>query len=305
MNRSVDYGEYQATFRPRSRGVLLDAARSAYRFIRRRVVYDTLMYPAAAFLHHRLLQTSDRSQGHTYTGFHRTPAQLQAICGPVLDHVLGPRRDGGSLDVLVFAGSNGAEAYTLASVLRNCLPNTALRIVCSDLHEEMVARGRAGRYTRDEVLHHPHITEHFLQSTFDYDGDTFVVKPDIRSLVSFRTANLLDSALPSQFAPAELVLAQNVMFHLRPADAERAFTHVAALLKPRSALCINGMDLGLRTRLTQEAGLAPLAFNARSIHDESRSHISAAWWRYYYGLEPYWALQPDHRRRYATIFLKG
>jgi len=305
MSGSVNYGGYKASAQPRSRGVLLDVLRSGYSFVRRRLVYDTLLYPYAAWQHHRLLRTTDRTQGHTYTGFHRSPAQLEAICGPVMDHLLGTPRAQRNLEILVFAGSNGAEAYTLASLLLPALPEISIRITSSDLHTEMVQRGRAAHYSRDEILHHPHITRKFVRRTFDRNGRDFVVKPAIRAMVSFDQANLLDSRSVRNFAPADLVLAQNVLFHLQPHDAERAFDNLLALLKPRSALCINGMDLDLRSRLTREAGLEPLDYNTRLIHEQSRMHISSAWWRYYYGIEPYCSWRPNHLNRYATIFVKG
>lgn len=305
MSDSVNYGGYKASNQPRSRGPLIDALRSGYGFVRRRLVYDTLLYPYAAWRHRRLLRTTDRSQGHTYTGFHRSPAQLEAICGPVMDHLLGTPRTQRNLEILVFAGSNGAEAYTLASLLLPALPEVSIRITSSDLHTEMVQRGRAAHYSRDEILHHPHITGKFVRRTFDRHGHDFVVKPAIRAMVRFDQANLLDSSLARNFAPADLVLAQNVLFHLQPADAERAFHNLLALLKPRSALCINGMDLDLRSRLTREAGLEPLDYNTRLIHEQSRMHIACAWWRYYYGIEPYFAWRPDRLNRYATIFVRG
>lgn len=305
MNQSVDYEGYQAAFRPRSKGAVHDAARRAYGWLRQRVLYDTLLFPYATWHHNRLLATSDRSQGHTYTGFHRTPAQLEAIRGPVLEH-LGVARDSTRpLDILVFAGSNGAEAFTLASVLRATRPSLPLHIVSTDLHDEMVARGRQARYSRDEVLHHAHVTQQFLESTFIHDGSTFTVKPEIRQLVQFEQANMLDASSGRRFAPADIVVAQNVFCHLRPWDAEQAFHIIRSCLKPRGVLLLNGMDLGLRSRLTDQAGLRPLAFNARRIHDESRSHVSLAWWRYYYGIEPYCGWRRDALRRYSTIFMQG
>lgn len=305
MNRGVDYEGYQAAFRPRAKGPIHAVARNAYGWLRRRVLYDTLLFPYAAWHHRRLLATTDRSQGHTYTGFHRTPAQLEAICGPVLEHMGVQPGSSRPLDILVFAGSNGAEAFTLASVLRTALPATPLRIVSTDLHEEMVARGRQARYSRDEVLHHAHVTQQFLESTFDHDASSFTVKPEIRQLVHFEQANMLESSSGQRFAPADIVVAQNVFFHLRPPDAEQAFHIVCSCLKPRGALLINGMDLELRARLTAQANLQPLAFNVRRIHDESRSHVSLAWWRYYYGTEPYCGWRRDAIRRYSTIFLQG
>jgi chemotaxis methyl-accepting protein methylase len=262
-----------------------------------------------------LRRTAVRSQGHTYTCFLRSPVQMQAVTGPVLEYLIGPGSQaeagaGGSrspipLEILVFACSNGAEAYTLASSLRSARPDLAFHIHASDLHPEMVEKARAAAYSVDEVHHSEDITPEFIEATFDLADGRYVVKPEIRERVSFSQASLLSPQLSQQFAPADIVVAQNVLFHLDPPVATSAFENLYGLLKPRSVLLVEGMDLDMRLRLTRARQLHPLAYRHREIYERSRAHVSLEWWRHYYGAEPYSAMAVDRVRRYGSIFLKG
>lgn len=311
---SVDYVGYRA--KPsRARGGT-GLPRRVYRFLKVNVLFNTLLKPYGMLRLKMLRRTAARSQGHTYTCFLRSPMQLQAITGPVLEYLIGPESRQGAaagvspsskvLEILAFACSNGAEAYTLASWLRSAVPSLAFHIQASDLHPEMVDKARAARYSVDEVEHSGDITLDFIEGTFDRSGgDGYIVKPHLRECVSFSQASLLSRELSRQFAPADIVVAQNVLFHLDPPTATLAFENLVGLLKPRSALLIEGMDLDLRLRLTRDHQLRPLAYRHREIYEHSRSHVALEWWRHYYGAEPYSVLARDRVRRYSSIFLNG
>ena len=278
MNESVDYGQYRARRDRGERGLLYRAARAVWR-AQLRFVYDVLLYAYGKLRHRSLQATARRSQGHTYTSFRRVPAQLDAFAGPVLDFLLAGRSTAAPLVINLFAGSNGAEAYTLASVLLQVRPGLAFHIHSSDLHAEMVAKGRGGRYTRDEVLHSESITSKFSAATFDAEGQDFVVKPQVRAHVSFAQADLLDPGLDSHYGAADVVVVRNVMFHLDPQKERFAFGNVGRFLGPRAALLVDGVDLDLKVELTRAAGLVPLAYRYQEIYDYGRRHVALAWWR--------------------------
>lgn len=289
--------------RPR-RGVLRRLLGYMWRFCRKHVLCDILMYPYAWLAHRRVLKSGCRSHFHTYTCFYRSPCQAEALASHVLPFVgrgVPPR----TLSIDMVACSTGAEAYTVASELMATFPELDFHVYASDLHEETVARAKAARYTPAEVFLNADIPDQFLVRTFDRVGEDLVIKPEICEKVSFTCADLLDPNLATQFEPADIVFAQNVLFHLEPADAVTAFGHVLGLLKDRSALFIDGMELDMKERLTAEAGLTPLAYRCREIYSYAREHVPAQWWRYCYGAEPYLGFRRGRQRRYSTIFLRG
>lgn len=275
----------------------------SYHFIKNQVVYGTMLYHYGVARQRLLLKKINRSQCHTYTCFYRSPGQLSALTGPVMDYLLAGRMPG-KFQINLFAASKGAEPYTIASMLIKNFPNLDFHISASDLHQEMIDRAREAVYTANEVLNE-FVTDQFIADTFVKTGDRYQVRPEIRARVSFQQANLLDPKLSEKLEPADLIFAQNVFFHLDQPMAREAFRKVLMLLKPKSALFIDGMELDMREELTTEAGLLPLDFMTQEIHEAARKHVGDHWWNYYYGMEPYVGWRPNHLRRFSTVFFKG
>ena len=300
MNKDFKFPSYHAKIPGQKRG-----ARAALRRFKR-AVHGAVFFPYGVRKHKRLLETCARTSVHTYTCFLRAPAQLAAIAGPVLEFLGSPQNDGRPIEILMFACSNGAEAFTLASWLTTQVPTLNFRITASDLHQELVDRCRAAEYSADEALQSEYMTPEFLDATFERRGERYVVRSHIRDKVSFRQASILDTDyLSKNFAPADIVTAQNVLFHLTPADARAAFANVVSFLKPRGVLLIEGMDTELRIELTRRHSLLPLRSGLKAIYAETRVHTPEDWWNYYWGTEPYFPLRSEKERRYGTIFLRG
>jgi chemotaxis methyl-accepting protein methylase len=302
MANSVDYQHYSAKL-PGSGSGRSFFGRAA-RFAKHRLFYDFLMLPYALHRHRRLLRESDRTSEHTYTCFLRAPSQLELLAGPIMAHLMAASGRG-RLDITLLACSNGAEAYTITSWLRERFPDLEFHIQASDLHQSMADRAAAGAYSADEALHSEYMTRGFQERTFDVSGGVYTVKPEIRQHVTFSQANLLDGeALQARFGQAPLVIAQNVLFHLKPEDAARAFGHVMNLTAPGGVMMVEGMDQDLRVRLTRQHGLKPFTQNLRAIYNETRVHTPPNWWQVYWGSEPYLPFRQQREHRYATAFMK-
>lgn len=270
------------------------------RFVRDRLYYGLLLVPHGRRIHAQVLRDRPRSDAHTYTCFHRSPLQLEALTGPVLDRLVAQGRR--SITISEFACSCGAEAYTVASELLFKRPDVAFTIRASDLHAETIAKAKAAAYTIDEITQGLMVPAEFIQRTFDKVGEAYVVKPAIRERVSFEQADLLDPHLVERFAEADIVLLQNVLFHMPSGMARRVLQSVSRLVARGGFLFLDGMELDMRVALTRQLGFDPLDFKVREIHDYSRRHVPEPWWDYYYGSEPYTWLSSNRLRRYGTVF---
>lgn len=250
-----------------------------------------------------------RRQNILFTEFRRVPTQLAVLTGPVLDFLRagndGRASSRGALRIVLFGCSIGAEPYSIAAALRELSPELRLEMECFDIEPSVVARAQAARYVVDDVTRMRHVTPEFIEKTFDRTETDFVVKPAVVAGVRCSVGNVLDQRLIASLAPADIVIAQNFLFHLSRADAARAFDHLNSLLETRAALFIDGMDVDLRARLTSAAGLEPCAEEVERIHNESRLERGYAWPRIYWGLEPFNPRRSDAVRRYATIFFRG
>jgi chemotaxis methyl-accepting protein methylase len=210
------------------------------------------------------------------------------------------------LRIVVLGASNGAEAYTIASTLL-AHPDPAVRfsIHAYDIDAEMIEEARRARYTREAVHDNPRLDERFLSSTFERDGDFYVVRPEVARHVRVAHADVFDPALAAHVGRADIVFVQNVLYHFKPREAARAFRNIVGLLAERAVLFVDGMDLALRTKLTAACGLSPLDYRIEEIHEDAHRVRGSSYPYVYFGLEPLRRDTPDWKRRYATIFVKG
>jgi chemotaxis methyl-accepting protein methylase len=252
---------------------------------------------------HRVAQTIELRANSTFTGFLRLPSQFVALSGPVLDFLARQQR-GSPLCIVVMGCSNGAEAYTIASVLLARSPGIEFRVDAYDIDGDIVTKARSACFHADEVLNNKILTPEFVQTTFDIQNGTYRVKKDIAARVRFHIADVLSPDLATRVGRCDILFAQNFLFHLNRKDAHRAFDNLCELLNLRAALFVDGMDLGLRQKRSRARRLVPLEFRIEEIHNEARRARAAGWPDHYWGLEPFKTFTRDWQRRYATIYLK-
>jgi chemotaxis methyl-accepting protein methylase len=239
----------------------------------------------------------------TFTQFLRLPRQYDALCGPVLDF-LRPDGSGPPLSILIFGCSNGAEPVSIASTLLRRRPDVPFDIVATDLEPEMIAKASGGRYTGAEINMMATLDPAFVDATFSARDGSFEVKPEIRARITYQVADVLDSHV-ADLGQADIVAAQNFLYHLPRKASRRAFGNIVAALKPRSVLLLDGMDMDMRCALTRKAGLQPLDHRIPEIHADSLVLRGAPWPWTYWGLEPFDDRRRDWKQRYATIFVRG
>ena len=85
--------------------------------------------------------------------------------------------------------------------------------------------------------------------------------------------------------------------------AEKAFINLTSLLKPRSALIINGMDYDMRIRLTKEYSLVPVPYLIEEVHNDAFANAGSLWFTRYYGRPPFSTSEPDWVATFSTVFL--
>lgn len=257
--------------------------------------------PTGQALRYWLALHFEKRRHYTFTQFSRLPTQLDALTGPVLDF-LGAQK---TLRIVVMGCSTGAEPYTLSSLLLQRRPDLAVEIEAFDIDRGTLDIARNATYDAATVFANPLVSESFAATTFDRDGERMTVKPAVAARVSFQLKDAADSRLKSELAPADIVFAQNLMCNLRRPLATRVFDNAVALLKPRAALFVDGMDVDMRQRRSRRFGLVPLDYEIEQIHREAAVVRGERYPWEAAGLEPFSSDRRDWKRRYATIFLNG
>ncbi len=255
-------------------------------------------------LRHRVSLITDERENSTFTGFYRLPTQFEALTGPVLNFLLNGTSNK-KLDIIVFGCSNGAEPYTIASMLISSQKTPDFNIYAFDIDTEIIEKARRACYLADEEIYNNKIiSESFIKQTFNKGDNCYPVKDIITSRVTFQVANVLDQDLAEKYRSADIIFAQNFLFHLKPEMSNRALHNLYKLLKPRSVLFVDGVDINQRLKFTKRMKLKPLDFKIEEIHNEAMRARLVGWPYSYWGLEPFMTVNKNWKRRYSTIFVK-
>lgn len=115
----------------------------------------------------------------------------------------------GELRVWSSACSTGEEAYTLAMLLKEVLPsNVRPKILATDISPDSIRKALEGAY---KFGPEDNITNYYIGKYFIKVGADWVISPEIKSLVTFRLFNLMES-FPFKH-PFDVIFCRNVMIY--------------------------------------------------------------------------------------------
>jgi chemotaxis protein methyltransferase CheR len=127
------------------------------------------------------------------------------------------------------AASTGQEPYSLAILLREkaaLLKDWRVEIIGTDLSADVLARAKSGLYSQFEVQRGLPIT--LLVKYFDKEGEQWRIKEDVRSMVQYRTNNLLDPF--TGFGIYDIIYCRNVLIYFDEATKKNILTRMSQLL---------------------------------------------------------------------------
>jgi len=198
--------------------------------------------------------TAGLTVGETY--FFRHPDQFRALAAALHD-LPPPGRS--RLRVLSAGCSSGEEAYSLAILLRESIPESSswdLRVVGADLNPAALDKATRGRYTAWSLRG---LSEYLRRRYFRPDGKEFLLDPAVRSAVAFEQRNLVDDA-PDFWRPEvyNAVFCRNVLMYLTPQAARAVVARLTHSLTPGGLLflgpaeTLRGLSSGYHLRHTHD-----------------------------------------------------
>jgi chemotaxis protein methyltransferase CheR len=168
-----------------------------------------------------------------HTAFWREPAHFEFLRSRALPEWAGKPR----INIWSAACASGEEPYTIAFCLleRRAQQRHSLRILATDISQRALRSARHGVYAADRVKSLP---PGWINAFFEADSSDgrYGVKPEPRSLVEFRRANLIDPPPAGQRFDA--VFCRNVMIYMDRAMQQRITAHLISSLEPGGYLFI-------------------------------------------------------------------
>lgn len=172
------------------------------------------------------------------TSWFRDRQPFQALVDHVVPELLAadgaPRRN---LRVWSAACSTGQEPFSIAMALRQHHPTVRPEILATDLSEQVLERGRAGRFTQLEVnrgLPAPMLVTYFRRTGADWEIDQA-----IRDTVTFQRHNLLDRPPPGPF---DVVFLRNVLIYFDLATKRDVLARVQTVVRPGGYLVLGAAE---------------------------------------------------------------
>lgn len=141
----------------------------------------------------------------------------------VAKDILARKGPNNELRVWCSASSTGQEAYTIAMVLeeaRSSLPPFKLKLLATDVDNDVLQRASNGVYTQREIDSVPsHYQKKYFHSQPDDQQMLYQIDADLRNSIRFAQFNLLTETYPFKF-PFDIIFCRNVLIYFdRPTSA--------------------------------------------------------------------------------------
>lgn len=175
------------------------------------------------------------------TSFFRDVHPFEALKKVIVPEMLTKRAAEKKLSMWCGACSTGQEPYTVAIILRESFPQLAnwkIEFLCTDINQTVLNQAKEGRYSQLEVnrgLPAPYLIKYFEQVQQDW-----VVKEDLRKIMSFRTMNLAGEwpAIP----PVDIVFLRNVMIYFDVEVKKKILSRMKRVMKSDAYLFLGSAE---------------------------------------------------------------
>jgi chemotaxis protein methyltransferase CheR len=156
--------------------------------------------------------------------------QFEALRTAILPE-LAPK---GRVRIWSAGSSYGAEAFTIAAVCRETVPNVRVEIQGTDLDKRMVARAKTGVFTPEDARTAPPkmLERHFTKQP---DGG-WVAKPELQRMVRFETGDLLRMPVPAE--RYDVVFCRNTVIYFTEEVRDALHERLVKALAPGGYLIV-------------------------------------------------------------------
>ncbi|MBA3943899.1 MAG: protein-glutamate O-methyltransferase CheR [Herpetosiphonaceae bacterium] len=192
------------------------------------------------------------------THFFRVAPQIEALRMTVLPELIKQRTSTRQLHIWSAGCSTGEEAYTLALLIREQLPvpnQWDIRLLATDLNHAALDIARAGLYGEWSFRETP---ERVRQHYFVREGTQWRLLPTIRTMVDFRSMNLVAGSFPVALtaeAQHDLIVCRNVTIYFNTQATQRLYARFTAMLAVGGWLVLGPSDPPPQSGLLQAVNL--------------------------------------------------
>lgn len=173
--------------------------------------------------------------------FYRNPQQWLNFEQEIIPYLR--KKYGDTLTIWSAACSTGDEPYTIAMILSEYIPLKKIRIIATDLDEDVLAFAKEGIYPAKSLSDLP---KKYLQKHFTKVDDThYAINPDIKACVEFKRHNLLKD---KYFPNMNMIVCRNVVIYFTDEAKDQVYQKFHNVLATDGILFIGSTEQILRSK---------------------------------------------------------
>ncbi|MFD2214237.1 CheR family methyltransferase [Metabacillus endolithicus] len=165
--------------------------------------------------------------------FYRNYKRWQVLEEKILPRLL---EKNSNLKVWSAACSTGEEPYTIAMILSKLIPLSKVKVLATDIDENVIARAKLGIYPERSLNEVP---DDIKRKHFKQEGTNYIVNEDIKKTVQFKKQNLLSDSFDSNF---DLIVCRNVLIYFTEEAKEGLYMKFSNALKPQGVFFVGSTE---------------------------------------------------------------
>lgn len=178
------------------------------------------------------------------TSFFRDGHPWDSMRDHVLPELFEKRQATKTINIWFAAASSGQEPYTLAMILRQHfateLESYRVRMIGTDISPSMIERCRQGRFSQIEV--NRGLPARLLMEYFERDGISYVIAPELRSMIEFDELNLSTPHSWGWLPTFDLIFVRNVLIYFDVETKGRILENMVRQMAPDGSLFLGSTE---------------------------------------------------------------
>ena len=166
--------------------------------------------------------------------FYRNPDQWTIMDKEVIPEIL--KHTKGQVKIWSAACSTGDEPYSLAMAFSKHVPLSNIRILATDIDDQVIASAKAGLYSAKSISNVP---ADLKNKYFTKVGDSYKIADEIKRCVTFKEHNLLKDPYPKDY---DLILCRNVVIYFTDEAKDMIYANFYNSLKSDGVLFIGSTE---------------------------------------------------------------
>jgi len=143
---------------------------------------------------------------------------------------------GKSVTIWSAACSTGDEPYSLAMVLSRFMPLNRIKIIATDIDEQILSKAKTGLYNEKSIAGVP---KDLRNKYFEKVGQSYKVSDDIKKCIQFKQHNLLIDVYPQN---CDLIVCRNVLIYFTEEAKDEIYKKFNKSLKNKGILFVGSTE---------------------------------------------------------------